>query len=129
MIEALENSQQNQQAGFLDVDPEVEAFVNGITYSLQKTNSQQRECLFINIRQLIYDTLFPRCLTAPRPSHISAGAEPHVAAFRPPRPVTGPSVPTAHGDQNQYSCNWVPNAPIDSEASREFSHTLQFTKL
>ncbi len=40
MMEALENSQQ-QQPALLDVDPEIEAFVNGIAYSLQKTAGQQ----------------------------------------------------------------------------------------
>ncbi len=39
MITALEN---HGQAAILDVDPEIEAFVNGITYSLQKTLEQQR---------------------------------------------------------------------------------------
>ena len=60
MMEALENSQSQQQNALLDVDPEIEAFVNSIAYSLQKTSGQQCERLFIDICQLIYDTLFPR---------------------------------------------------------------------
>ena len=48
------------QAATLDVDPEIKAFINSIAYSLQKIFGQQREHLFIDIQQLIYDTLFPR---------------------------------------------------------------------
>ena len=68
IIEALENVQsQGQNVGLLDVEPEVEAFVNGLAYSLQKTSGQQYERLFIDIHQLVYDTLFPCRATAPRP--------------------------------------------------------------
>ena len=37
MMSALEN---HGHAATLDVDPEIEAFVNGIAYSLQKTIGQ-----------------------------------------------------------------------------------------
>lgn len=35
MMEVLEQTNK-QQAGFLNVDPEIEAFVNGIAFSLQR---------------------------------------------------------------------------------------------
>ncbi len=65
MMEALENAQTQQQNALLDVNPEIEAFVNSIAYSLQKTSGQQHERLFIDTCQLIYDTLFARRTTAP----------------------------------------------------------------
>ncbi len=39
----LEGQQQQQQ--HLDVDPDVDTFVNGIAFSLQKSTGQQRETL------------------------------------------------------------------------------------
>ncbi len=54
--------QQQQQAG--DVDPEVDAFINGIAFSLQKSSGQQCEHLFTDIRAIIY-VLYPKRITAP----------------------------------------------------------------
>ena len=127
MMQALENAQQQGSQQLMDVDPEVEAFVNGIAYSLQKTTGQQWEKLFIDICQLVYDSLFPHRATAPHPFRPQAGAKPHVTAFRPPCPVSTPSVPTAQGDQNQFGQNWVLSEGNQSQG--EFSHTLQYTEL
>ncbi len=130
MMEALKKSQNQQQASLLDMDPEVEAFVNGIAYSLQKVSGEQRERLFIDIHQLIYDMLFPRRNTLPHPvTHTAQGAEPHLGAFRPPCPVATPSMLTGCGDQNQFGCNWVPTSQMDGERYVEYSHTLQFIEL
>ncbi len=49
MMEALSQQQQPQQFAFLEVNPDVEAFVNGLAYSLQKSAGQQCEHLFIDI--------------------------------------------------------------------------------
>ncbi len=129
MMEALEKSQ-SQGAQLLDVDAEVEAFVNGIVYSLQKTSGQQHEKLFINICQLVYNSLFPYRQTAPRPTRPQTGAEPHISAFRPPCPVSTPSVPSAHGDQNQFGNHtWVPTSQMDGEGQGEYLCTLHFSDI
>ncbi len=47
-MSALE-MQQHQMQQNIDVDPEVDAFVNGIAFSLQKSSGQQREHLFADI--------------------------------------------------------------------------------
>ena len=51
----------------LDVDPEVETFTNGLAYSLNKTSGFQCAKLFKEINDLVYDTMFPKHTTAPRP--------------------------------------------------------------
>lgn len=61
---------QQQQQHQLEVDLDVDAFVNGIAFSLQKSSGQQCEQLFTEIRNLIYDTLYPKHATAPRPCPI-----------------------------------------------------------
>ena len=130
MMEALENSQSQQQASLLNIDPEVEAFVNGIAYLLQKVTGQQREKLFIDTCQLIYDRLFPWRQTALHPAaHSAQGAEPHLPAFRPPCTVATPTIPTGHGDQTQFGCNWIPPSAIEGESNAEYSCTLQYTEL
>ena len=125
MMEALSQ----QQAAILDVDPDVEAFVNGLAYSLQKTTGQQCEHLFIDICQLVYDTLFPCRQIAPRPSMTPVGAKPHLGSFCPPRPINAPSVPTAHGDQIQFGHNWVLTSQLEGETNGKYLCTLQYTKL
>ena len=61
---------QQQQQHQREVDLDVDAFVNGIAFSLQKSSGQQCEQLFTEIRNLIYDTLYPKHATAPRPCPI-----------------------------------------------------------
>ncbi len=58
LISILESQNSIQSS---DVDPEVDAFVNGIAFSLQKSVGQQRERLFADIRSLIYDTISEMC--------------------------------------------------------------------
>ncbi len=65
----------------------------------------------------------------PHPVWPQAGAELHIAAFRPPCPVSTPSIPTVHGDQNQFGRNWVPTSQMDREGEEAFLCTLQFTEL
>ncbi len=67
LMNVLEQQQQ-QQAG--DVDPEVNAFINGIAFSLQKSSGQQCEHLFADIRAIIYDVLYPKRITTLDPENM-----------------------------------------------------------
>ena len=129
LMNVLESQQQQSQS---EIDPEVDAFVNGIVFLLQKSTRQQRECLFADICALIYNTLFPKRSTAPRPRERPTGAEPALGAFRPPRPAIALSVPSVHGDNSAFS-SWgmPPNNPQTylMDGSSEMSHTIPFQDL
>ncbi len=128
MMEALENSQQNQQPTLLDVDPEVEAFMNRIAYSLQKTTGQQRECLFIDIHQFVYDTLFPKRPTAPHPPRVPTGTEPHLASFQcPPSSICSISANRPWRSESIWSKLGPP--AMSNEGGGEYSCTLHCTEL
>ncbi len=81
MIAALEDQCDHQQ---LEVDADIDAFITGIAFSLQKSQRQQREHLFAEIRNLIYDTLYPRRQTAPHPRPVNTGTESNLGQFCPP---------------------------------------------
>ncbi len=67
MMSALEDQCECDCQQQLDIDPDVDAFIMGIVYSLQKSSGQQREHLFADIQNLIYDMLYPKRATAPCP--------------------------------------------------------------
>ena len=129
LMSLLESQQQMQTMQQLEVDPEIDTFVSGIAFSLQKTKLGQ-ECkkLFADIRALIYDTLYPCCITAPYPRGGGlSGAEPNINAFRPPWLAVAPSTPTVHGDSTGFS-NWsVPTYQM--HGSGEATHTIPYQEL
>ncbi len=120
----------------LDVDPEVETFTNGLAYSLNKTSGFQHAKLFKEINDLVYDTMFLKCTTTPRPPqipHLPPHAKPHLGAFRPPCPVSTPSAPTVHSDSVAFS-NWgmhvnPPTFQMDGSGSGDMTRTLQYEEL
>ncbi len=125
-MSALEEQQQQQQ---LEVHPDVDAFVTGIAFSLQKSNGQQHKHLFADICNLIYDTLYPRCVTALCPRNVH-GAEPNLAQFHPPCPVGASATPSVHGDNTSASySNWScfqGNTNYQVDQSGEATHTIPF---
>ncbi len=134
LMSALEMQQKQQMQQNLEVDPEVDAFVSGIAFSLQKSSGQQREHLFAEIRSLIYDTLYPKRITAPRPRERAVGAEPHLGSFCPPRPVATPNAPNLHGDGTGFSSWGMPQSTplpptFQMDGSGEMSHTIPFSEM
>ncbi len=127
LMNVLESQQQQSQS---EIDPEVDAFVNGITFSLQKSTGQQREHLFADICALIYDTLFPKRSTVLRPRERPTGAEPALGAFRPPRLL--PRVFHQFMGITVFSSWGMPtnNPPTyQMDGSSKMSHTILFQDL
>ncbi len=125
-MSVLEEQQHNQH---LEVDTDVDAFVTGIAFSLQKSSGQQREHLFADIHNLIYDTLYPHRVTAPWP-RVVQGTEPNLGAFCPPCPVSTTMTPSVHGDSTAagYS-NWSHVPTYQMDGSGESSRNVPFKEL
>ena len=123
MMSVLEEQCECQQQ--LDVDPDVDAFVTGIAFSLQKSAGQQREHLFVEIRSLIYDTLYPCRVTAPRLHSVpqGEGLEPNLGQFHPPCPAASPMTPSAG-----FS-NWSRPTSYQVDGSGEVTRNLSFDEM
>ncbi len=88
-----------------EIDQDVEGFVNSLAFTLQKCPEEQREFLFLQIRTLVFNEMYPQRQTAPRPAlSPPRGAEPNLLLQPRTRPASAPSM---YGDQIRYQ-TWGP---------------------